>query len=320
MNTDYLPLLIAGVCALLLSALVLALILNAKFRSDILGGEGEAKVLGFISVKGVAIVLLCALFLGGLIYPLSVESKATSNKQLPPTEPGNNLFAQLPETLTDQQTPQQIINKIRQQLQEHQQFQTFFSELPTEINFVDTDQTPLKPSQLSKTQQRIRQLATDTKKTDEQIQQLKNQLSSVSQERQELQKNHDTLKQQAKQDADQLQKAEDKLAQQQGNPQSFLFQVDVIRQDMVKFHPAIDFSWKPEQKQEEARHVLEVLGNLGYRPKQPIDDPATAARTMLIKYQKAKGILPDEKQKQGLLGRGTFLQFINDYVLLEKSG
>jgi len=95
MNTDYLPLLIAGVCALLLSALVLALILNAKFRTDILGGEGEAKVLGFISVKGVAIVLLCALFLGGLIYPLSVESKATPINNNPHSHQIDDLLAQL---------------------------------------------------------------------------------------------------------------------------------------------------------------------------------------------------------------------------------
>jgi len=320
MNTDYLPLLIAGVCALLLSALVLALILNAKFRTDILGGEGEAKVLGFISVKGVAIVLLCALFLGGLIYPLSVESKATPINNNPHSHQIDDLLAQLPEQFTNNQNPQQIINKIRQRLQEHEQFKNFFSELPTEINFVNTSQTPLKPSQLSKTQQRIRQLATDTKRTDGQIQQLKNQLSSITQEKQTLQQNQNTLKQQAKLYSEQLQQAEEKLTQLQNTPQSFLFQVDVIRQDMVRFHPAIDFSWKPEQKQEEARHVLEVLGNLDYRPKQPIDDPAKAARKMLIKYQKAKGILPDEKQKQGLLGRGTFLQFINDYVLLEKSG
>jgi len=118
MNTDYLPLLIAGVCALLLSALVLALILNAKFRTDILGGEGEAKVLGFISVKGVAIVLLCALFLGGLIYPLSVESKATPIQNNPHIHQIDDLLAQLPESFTDQKTPQQTINKVRQYLQE----------------------------------------------------------------------------------------------------------------------------------------------------------------------------------------------------------
>jgi len=68
--SNILPVIISGVCALLLIALVSALILNQSFRNDILGGEGEASVLGILSVKGVAIVLLCGLFLGGLLYPL----------------------------------------------------------------------------------------------------------------------------------------------------------------------------------------------------------------------------------------------------------
>ena len=47
-----------------------ALIFSRSFRSDVLGGEGEATVFGILSVKGVSIVLLCGLFLGGLLYPL----------------------------------------------------------------------------------------------------------------------------------------------------------------------------------------------------------------------------------------------------------
>ena len=65
-----LPIVISGVCGLLLIALVSALIFNQSFRNDVLGGEGEATVLGILSVKGVAIVLLCGLFLAGLLYPL----------------------------------------------------------------------------------------------------------------------------------------------------------------------------------------------------------------------------------------------------------
>ncbi|MDQ7016203.1 MAG: hypothetical protein Q9N68_07500, partial [Gammaproteobacteria bacterium] len=315
MNADYLPLLIAGVCALLLSALVLALILNAKFRSDILGGEGEAKVLGFISVKGVAIVLLCGLFLGGLIYPLSVESKAPRNlNNSEHQQKIDDLLAQLPNEFTAQKTPQQSINKIRQRLQEHQQFQNFFNDLPIPLNFVRFDQANLNLQQLSKTQQKIRQVATQNREFSQQQEQLDKQLKRAEQLKQNLQTENQRLKQATSSTAKQIKELQAQLNQQKNTPKSFLFQVDIIRQDMVKFHPAIDFAWKPEQKQEAAKHVLEVLGNLGYRPKQASDDAAKTARLMLIQYQKAKGILPKEVQKQGLLGRGTFLQFINDYV------
>lgn len=70
-NVSGLPLFISGVCALLLIGLIAGLIGSSKFRNDVLGGEGEASVLGLISVKGVAIVLLCAIFVGGMIYPMS---------------------------------------------------------------------------------------------------------------------------------------------------------------------------------------------------------------------------------------------------------
>lgn len=70
-NISGLPLLISGVCALALIGLIAGLIVSSTFRNDVLGGEGEASVLGLISVKGVAIVLLCALFVGGMIYPMS---------------------------------------------------------------------------------------------------------------------------------------------------------------------------------------------------------------------------------------------------------
>lgn len=69
-----LPILISGVCALLLIGLITGLIVSSKFRNDVLGGDGEASVLGMISVKGVAIVLLCAIFVGGMIYPMGASS------------------------------------------------------------------------------------------------------------------------------------------------------------------------------------------------------------------------------------------------------
>lgn len=78
-NITGLPLLISGVCALSLIGLVTGLIVSSKFRNDVLGGEGEASVLGLISVKGVAIVLLCSLFVGGMIYPMSASPTIQPN-------------------------------------------------------------------------------------------------------------------------------------------------------------------------------------------------------------------------------------------------
>lgn len=71
-------LLIGATCSILLVALVTALIFSSSFRNDVLGSEGEARILGIISVKGVSIVVLSALFLGGLIYPLTKTQE--SNK------------------------------------------------------------------------------------------------------------------------------------------------------------------------------------------------------------------------------------------------
>jgi hypothetical protein len=57
--------------ALLLAALVAALIVSPDFRNAVLGGPGEATVFNFLTVKGAAIVLLCALFSGGLLFALT---------------------------------------------------------------------------------------------------------------------------------------------------------------------------------------------------------------------------------------------------------
>nr|VFK09352.1 MAG: hypothetical protein BECKLPF1236B_GA0070989_10083 [Candidatus Kentron sp. LPFa] len=58
------------VCGGLLIAIVAALIFSASFRRDSLRGTGSARVFGILSVEGAAVVLLCALFLVGLLYPL----------------------------------------------------------------------------------------------------------------------------------------------------------------------------------------------------------------------------------------------------------
>src|SRR5437899_643133 len=69
---NFLPNLIAVVFfALLLSGLLIAFIFRRDFRNAVLGGPGEATVLGVLSVKGVAIVLLCALLIGGILFALN---------------------------------------------------------------------------------------------------------------------------------------------------------------------------------------------------------------------------------------------------------
>lgn len=64
-------LIVIVVFALLLSGLVVAFILRRDFRDAVLGGPGEASVLGILSVKGVAIVLLCGLLIGGILLALT---------------------------------------------------------------------------------------------------------------------------------------------------------------------------------------------------------------------------------------------------------
>ena len=68
---DNLPGYIAIFFALLLAALLLALIFRRDFRDAVLGGPGEATVLGFLTVKGVAIVLLSGLLIGGILFALT---------------------------------------------------------------------------------------------------------------------------------------------------------------------------------------------------------------------------------------------------------
>jgi hypothetical protein len=66
-----LPGIIAIFFALLLAALLVALIFRPDFRDAVLGGPGEASVLGVLTVKGVGIVLLSALLIGGILFALT---------------------------------------------------------------------------------------------------------------------------------------------------------------------------------------------------------------------------------------------------------
>lgn len=56
------------VLAALLSAVVGALILSRRFRQDMLRGDGQAKVLGILTVNGAAVVLIIGLLLGALVW------------------------------------------------------------------------------------------------------------------------------------------------------------------------------------------------------------------------------------------------------------
>lgn len=57
--------------ALLLMALIVALIFRRDFRDAVLGAPGEASIAGILTVKGVAIVLLCGLLIGGILFALT---------------------------------------------------------------------------------------------------------------------------------------------------------------------------------------------------------------------------------------------------------
>jgi len=67
----YLPGYIAIFFAALLAALLVALIFRRDFRDALLGGPGEATIFGLLTVKGVGIVLLCGLLIGGILFALT---------------------------------------------------------------------------------------------------------------------------------------------------------------------------------------------------------------------------------------------------------
>lgn len=102
---------VAIVCGGLLVALVLALIFSTKFRDDVLGGEGEASVAGILTVKGVAIVLLCGLFLGGMIYPLSMVPQPVGQCN----EAINDVLSPLP-AFSDDLAPDEVVKAVNEKL------------------------------------------------------------------------------------------------------------------------------------------------------------------------------------------------------------
>ena len=71
MNSE---IIITVVCAALLIMLVVALIFRKDFRDAVLGNEGEATIIGLVTVKGVSVVLLAGMFLAGMVYPLTKDT------------------------------------------------------------------------------------------------------------------------------------------------------------------------------------------------------------------------------------------------------
>jgi hypothetical protein len=71
MINDYWPYIVSGFCGIILLALISALIFRPAFRRDLIGGEGEAKLFDFVSVRGAIIVLLIGVFFAGLVLPVT---------------------------------------------------------------------------------------------------------------------------------------------------------------------------------------------------------------------------------------------------------
>ena len=72
--------------SLLLLVLFIALIFRRDFRNAVLGGPGEASIAGILTVKGAAIVLLCGLLIGGMLFALTKLPKSSpdaSSKSIP---------------------------------------------------------------------------------------------------------------------------------------------------------------------------------------------------------------------------------------------
>jgi len=125
-----LPGYIAIFFALLLAALLVALIFRRDFRDALLGGPGEASVLGFLTVKGVAIVLLSGLLIGGILFALTrppvpaQRTDGTSNpipmrlnvhfepNEVNPRNPNFRLRAFIKTTKGDQTVP--VVSKLEE--------------------------------------------------------------------------------------------------------------------------------------------------------------------------------------------------------------
>ena len=64
-----------GVCSVATLLMVGALVFRDAFRRDVLAHDGEATILGILSVKGVAFVLILALLLGTTAWAIAASAK-----------------------------------------------------------------------------------------------------------------------------------------------------------------------------------------------------------------------------------------------------
>lgn len=76
---NYLVITISVVCGIISLVLVLALVFSGPFRRDVLDGNGEATFAGILTAKGAIIIVLCAMFVIGMIYPIMTSNTDCSN-------------------------------------------------------------------------------------------------------------------------------------------------------------------------------------------------------------------------------------------------
>ena len=125
-----LPGYIAILFTLLLAALLVSLIFRRDFRDALLGAPGEATVFGLLSVKGVGIVLLCSLLIGGILFVVThlpvpaVPTAATRNpitmrlnvnfepNEVNPRNPNFNLRAFIKTSKGNQLIP--VVSKVEE--------------------------------------------------------------------------------------------------------------------------------------------------------------------------------------------------------------
>ena len=136
---EYIPILISLVCGVALLSLISAMIFNSSFRDAMLGGSGDVKIAGIITAQGVAIVLLCALFLSGLIYPMSKigwrDSKApTTTEPHLDTEYISAAERRLSQMRQDIREKQKEISDLRRERADLEVLVPFVNELTNTIN------------------------------------------------------------------------------------------------------------------------------------------------------------------------------------------
>ena len=106
---EYLP---SAVCALLLILIMVGFVFSPSLRKDLVMSEGEASLFGGISVKGVLIVLLVALLLGGMIYAYPPPPEPPSPDP-PELEVLRNRVRELERALEGAESPDNITRIVR---------------------------------------------------------------------------------------------------------------------------------------------------------------------------------------------------------------